>query len=127
MLTKFEGFFYALTSHFPNIEEYETYEIGGCLSHYNFAFGRKSVDVFSETGIGSRFSALTLKTSTVMKKKNQSALVPVSKLQNYFSGLANLLAKNSDSYVVSHSGNTTSIELSPGQYITISTQKGGQS
>lgn len=61
-----------------------------------------------------------------MKKKNQSALVPVSKLQNYFSGLANLLAKNSDSYVVSHSGNTTSIELSPGQYITISTQKGGQ-
>lgn len=40
--------------------------------------------------------------------------MPVSKLQNYFSGLASLLAENSDSYLVSYSGNTTSIELSPG-------------
>nr|DAQ90655.1 MAG TPA: hypothetical protein [Caudoviricetes sp.] len=66
-------------------------------------------------------------THTVMKRKKRPTLVPVSKLQNYFSGLASLLAENSDSYLVSYSGNTTSIELSPGEYITISTEKGGQS
>jgi hypothetical protein len=58
-----------------------------------------------------------------MKKKNQSALVPVSKLQNYFSKLANLLAENSESYLVSQSGNRTSIEIAPGEYVTISLRK----
>lgn len=62
-----------------------------------------------------------------MKRKKRPTLVPVSKLQNYFSGLASLLAENSETYFVSHSGSTTSIELSPGQYITITMQKGGQS
>ena len=62
-----------------------------------------------------------------MKKKNQSVQVPVSKLQNYFSKLANLLAENSGTYLVSQSGNKTSIENAPGEYMTISIQKGGQS
>lgn len=58
-----------------------------------------------------------------MKKKTQSALVPVSKLQNYFSKLASLLAENSESYLVSQSGNRTSIEIAPGEYVTISLRK----
>lgn len=58
-----------------------------------------------------------------MKKKNQSAQVPVSKLQNYFSKLANLLAENSESYLVSQSGNKTSIEVAPGEYMTIQFRK----
>ncbi len=62
-----------------------------------------------------------------MKKKNQSVQVPVSKLQNYFSKLANLLAENSETYLVSQSGNKTSIEVAPGEYMTISIQKGSQS
>lgn len=61
-----------------------------------------------------------------MKKKNQSAIVPVSKLQNYFSKLANLLAENSESYLVSYSGNKTSIEVAPGEFITITVQEGGR-
>lgn len=61
-----------------------------------------------------------------MKKKNQSVQVPVSKLQNYFSKLANLLAENSATYLVSQSGNKTSIEVAPGEYMTISIQKGGE-
>ncbi len=61
-----------------------------------------------------------------MKKKNQSAQVPVRKLQNYFSKLANLLAENSETYLVSQSGNKTSIEVAPGEYMTISIQKGGE-
>jgi hypothetical protein len=86
---------------------------------------------FSEAGNGSRSyfqeNLPKAKSHIIMKRKKRPTLVPVSKLQNYFSGLANLLAENSESYLVSYSGNTTSIELSPGQYITISTQKGGQS
>lgn len=62
-----------------------------------------------------------------MKKKIQSAQVPVSKLQNYFNGLSKLLTENKESYSVSHSGDTTTIELNPGQYMTITMQKGGQS
>ena len=62
-----------------------------------------------------------------MKKKNQPVQVPVSKLQNYFSKLANLLAENSETYLVFQSGNKTSIEVAPGEYMTISIQKGGQS
>lgn len=61
-----------------------------------------------------------------MKKKNQSAIVPVSKLQNYLNKLANLLAENSESYLVSYSGNKTSIEVAPGEFITISVQEGGE-
>ena len=61
-----------------------------------------------------------------MKKKNQSVQVPVSKLQNYFSKLANLLAESSGPYLVSQSGNKTSIEVAPGEYMTISIQKGGE-
>lgn len=61
-----------------------------------------------------------------MKKKNQSAIVPVSKLQNYFSKLANLLVENSESYLVSYSGNKTSIEVAPGEFITITVQEGGR-
>lgn len=61
-----------------------------------------------------------------MKKKNQSAIVPVSKLQNYFSKLATLLAENSESYLVSYSGNKTSIEVAPGEFITITLQEGGR-
>ena len=60
-----------------------------------------------------------------MKKKIQPVQVPVSKLQNYFSKLANLLAENSETYLVSQSGNKTSIEVAPGEYMTISIQKGG--
>lgn len=61
-----------------------------------------------------------------MKKKKQSVLVPVSKLQNYLGKLANLLAENSESYLVSQSGNKTSIEVAPGEYMTITIRKGGQ-
>lgn len=71
-------------------------------------------------------NSTNVKTTVVMKKKNQSALVPVSKLHNYFSKLANLLAENSESYLVSQSGNKTSIEIAPGEYVTILIQKGGQ-
>ena len=72
-------------------------------------------------------TCLNAKTHIIMKKKKRPTLVPVSKLQDYFKGLASLLAENSESYLVSYSGNTTSSELSPGEYITISTLKGGQS
>lgn len=60
-----------------------------------------------------------------MKKKKQSAQVPVTKLQNYFSELSTLLAQTNSSFHVSRKDGITSIRLARGQYLTISLQKGG--
>jgi hypothetical protein len=61
MLTNCDGLFLCPYTPFSWLHENGTYEIGGCLSHYTFAFGRKSVGVLANTGNGSRFSAYTLK------------------------------------------------------------------
>lgn len=60
-----------------------------------------------------------------MKKKTQSAQVPVSKLQNYLAELSTLLPQTEDNLLVRRTGDTTSIRLARGQYLTISLQKGG--
>lgn len=57
-----------------------------------------------------------------MKKKNQLAIMQLSKLQNYKSKLANQLAENRESY----SGNRTSIIVALEEYITITLQEGGK-
>lgn len=60
-----------------------------------------------------------------MKKKTQSAQVPVSKLQNYLAELAIMLPQTEENLLVRRTEGTTSIRLARGQYLTISLQKGG--
>lgn len=79
--------------------------------------------VLTDLGKGNRLLSLNrnsqymlyVKTIIKMKKKNQLAIMPLSKLQNYKSKLANLLAEKRESY----SGYRTSIVVAPEEYITI--------
>lgn len=86
--------------------------------------------VLTDSGNGNRLLSLNrnsqyllyVKTIIKMKKKNQLAIMQLSKLQNYKSKLANQLAENRESY----SGNRTSIIVASEEYITITLQEGGK-
>lgn len=60
MLMNYDGLFHIHTLAVLLMSVNDTYDIGGCLSHYTFAFGRKSVTV-SRHGIWQPFFCLYAK------------------------------------------------------------------